>query len=169
MTFPCHQSTGHLRMKGICKLNPRMDGGSVRRKKVFVFTRPKKNYRPRCLAEACLRAHLTGCFPPKPPVRLLMHSDHRRQPYLRQEYVGNKREILLQRSSFTARQPQGMRRLRWPDSGINPRSQPVTLTRVGAVPISVFSRKFAARPESAPHLHKSARNSPVCGTLFSRL
>jgi len=41
-----------------------------------------------------LEPYLTGCFPPKPPVRSLIHSDHRRPRQKQQEYRGNKREDL---------------------------------------------------------------------------
>src|SRR3954462_4185913 len=43
--------------------------------------------------------NLAGCFPPKPPARFLMHSDHRREGKKQQEYRGNKREGLDRRSS----------------------------------------------------------------------
>jgi hypothetical protein len=44
-----------------------------------------------------LEPYLTGCFPPKPPVRFLMHSDHRRDRQKQQEYRGNKRDDLYAR------------------------------------------------------------------------
>src|SRR5262249_16777616 len=56
---------------------------------------PAKNYRPRCLPRPALEPYPAGCFPPKPPARLLMHSDHRRSPKFQQEYRGTQREILL--------------------------------------------------------------------------
>jgi hypothetical protein len=55
--------------------------------------------------------NLTGCFPPKPPARFLMHSDHRRDGKKQQEYRGNKREGLdrgLYRSCFSAAQNAAM-------------------------------------------------------------
>ena len=42
-----------------------------------------------------LEPYLTGCFPPKPPVRSLIHSDHRRARQKQQEYRGNKRKTYI--------------------------------------------------------------------------
>src|SRR6202012_2891886 len=54
--------------------------------------------------------NLIGCFPPKPPTRSVMHSDHRRAAGKQQEYRGNQREVLFKAELFVVQQPPEMRR-----------------------------------------------------------
>src|SRR5882724_413753 len=90
----CPRFMGRRRMKGICRL------GFFDRGLALLIARKSKVCRKKLqasvLAEACfLEPYLTGCFPPKPPVRSLIHSDHRRVRQEQQEYRGNKRKTYI--------------------------------------------------------------------------
>lgn len=89
----CPRFTGHRRTKETCK-----DWDGARAAAAGNFAPQNysaKNNRPRRLPRPSFKPYLTGCFPPKPPARLLIHSDHRSRREYQQEYGGNKREILL--------------------------------------------------------------------------
>src|SRR5579864_4088332 len=79
MMCRCPQFTGHQPTKEICK-----EGFARKILQASVFSRGLlKSPNP------------TGCFPPKPPARLLMHSDHRSPAESQQEYRGNQWEGLF--------------------------------------------------------------------------
>jgi hypothetical protein len=59
----------------------------------------RKKQQASAFTEAFEEPYLAGCFPPKPPARLLVRSDHRRGGEFRQEYGGNEREILFSLAS----------------------------------------------------------------------
>jgi hypothetical protein len=93
MIFPCPRFMGHPPMRETCKA-----GFAAKILQASVFSRGLlKSPNP------------AGCFPPKPPARLLMHSDHRRERPKQQEYRGNKREGLVPRRGVSGRNPQKMR------------------------------------------------------------
>src|ERR1051326_7785016 len=95
MILLCLLFTGLLRTKGICK-EYAAEGTPPHASQKRACTGPglQSIHPPKTTGLGFSRGlfkstNLTGGFPPKPPARSLMHSDHRRDGKKQQEYGGN--------------------------------------------------------------------------------
>ena len=106
---------GHRLTKGICKL-----GNSAVDRIAGSADRESQKTTGLGFSRGLFKSpNLTGCFPPKPPARFLMHSDHRRDRKKQQEYRGNKREGLDGRRCEPVSYLQKMRQCARNGSGKN--------------------------------------------------